>query len=378
MTQIDRYILSLFLRTVAVCFASLAGIFVVFHAFQNLNDLLDLAEKRETGLLSVMASYYGPYLLRLFDMTGAMMALMALLFVAAWLRHTGELTATLAAGVSHGRIFRGVILAALVIVVLQSASRELLLPKMRENLVLTSDLTGDAPQPILPSYDNVKGILLEGESIRPRSKLVLKPSFRLDGDYGEFGEILSAESAQWFPGGAGSPEGYLLQNVRLPENIDDLVSTGTPDQLVLMTRKDQAWIQAGCCFVATTVTPEILQTNQTATRLSSSLELIRRLRNPAVHNSMMTRVLLHERFTRIPLDFSLILLGLPMLVNRNNRNLFMMVGAAVGTILFFFALKAFASWVGGGGYLAPSIAVWIPLLILGPFGYMRFREVETV
>ncbi len=41
MTQIDRYILTLFFRTVLVCFLSLAGVFVVFHAFTNMDQLLD-------------------------------------------------------------------------------------------------------------------------------------------------------------------------------------------------------------------------------------------------------------------------------------------------------------------------------------------------
>ena len=41
MTKIDRYILTLFLRTVIVCFCSIAGIFIVFHAFTSLEDNLN-------------------------------------------------------------------------------------------------------------------------------------------------------------------------------------------------------------------------------------------------------------------------------------------------------------------------------------------------
>lgn len=386
-TQIDRYILSLFMRTFLVCFASLSGIFVVFHAFTNMSDLAELAEERGVGISKVMAEYYGPYLLLLFDWTGAIIALMALLFVVGWLRRTGELTATLSAGISHGRIFRPMLFAALTIVLVQLASREMLLPTMRDALSMKSkDLSGDAPQPILPSYDKISGILLKGDSIRPKSKQIITPSFRLDADYPGFGESIVAVSARWLPADENHPEGYLLHSVYIPTAIDYIPSAGAHDpsseahdRPVLMTAHDQPWIKSGECFVATPVNAEILQTDQSSTRLCSSLQLFRRLRNPAVHNSMATRVLLHERIMRVPLDFSLFLLGLPLVVNRRGRNLFMMIGAAIGMVTLFFALKTAGSAMGGGGYLlSPPAAAWMPLLILGPLAYMRLREVQTV
>lgn len=379
-TQIDRYILTLFFRTFAVCFASLSGIFVVFHAFTNMSDLTELAEQRGVGITSVMAEYYGPYLLLLFDWTGAIIALMTLLFVVGWLRRTGELTATLAAGISHGRIFRSMVFAAAAIVLVQFASRELLLPSMRDALSMKSkDLSGDAPQPILPSYDKISGILLEGKSIRPRSKQIIRPSFRLDGDYPGFGEAIVSVSAQWLPANDQHDEGYLMQEVKMPPDIDQIPSAGVGDRMVLLTTFDQSWIGAGECFVATPVNAEILQTDQSSTRLCSSLHLFHRLRNPAVHNAMATRVLLHERLVRVPLDFVLFLLGLPLVVNRRGRNLFMMISSSIGLVVFFFVLKTTGSAMGSGGYLlSPAVAAWMPMLVLGPFAYMRLREVETV
>ncbi|MEO1616508.1 MAG: LptF/LptG family permease [Planctomycetota bacterium] len=380
MTQIDRYILRLFLRTFLVCFASLSGIFVVFHAFTNMGDLADLAEERGVGIASVMGEYYGPYLLLLFDWTGAIISLMALLFVVGWLRRTGELTSTLAAGVSHGRVFRSMVFAALAIVLVQFASREFLLPSMRDELSMKSkDLTGDLPQPILPNYDNLSGILLEGQSIRPRSRQIQYPVFRLDVDYAGFGDVLAGQTAQWLEADEAHPEGYLLTSVHAPPGIDYIPSAGTDDRLVLMTAKDQPWIASGECFVVTPINAEILQTDQSSTRLCSSAHLFGRLRNPAVHNPMSTHVLLHERLVRVPLDFALFLLGLPLVVNRGQKNLFVMIGAAMGMVVFFFALKTAGSAMGGGGYLLPpAIAAWMPLLVLGPFAYMRLREVQTL
>ena len=94
---------------------------------------------------------------------------------------------------------------------------------------------------------------------------------------------------------------------------------------------------------------------------------------------MSLQVLLHERIIRPPLDFALILLGLPLVVNRRGRNLFVMIGAAMLTVLAFFFIKTLAGAMGGSGYLlSPTMAAWVPLLIIGPVAYVRFRDVQLV
>ena len=379
MTQIDRYILVLFLRTVFVCFCSLAGIFVVFHAFTNMNSLTSQAQA-QGGLLIVALKFYGPYMLMLFDMTGAIITLMAFLFTAGWLRRSGELTATLAAGVSHGRIMRPMIIAAVAIILVQLANRELLVPRYRD--VLTSkpsQMSRDAQQPVLPVYDNINAILLEGKTLKPHQKEINRPNFRLDGDYGKYGDILIADTATWMEAEGQRPSGYLLNRVSRPKQIDTLPSLGANGRPVLMTSADQDWLSAGQCFVATTVNTNLLQTSDAATRLSSVKELASRVRNPAVHSSAALKVLLHERIVRVPLDIVLILLGLPLVVNQHGRGLFALIGIAIGTVLFFFALKTVAGTMGGNGYLVtPPIAAWIPLIVLGPIAYIRYRDVQTV
>jgi lipopolysaccharide export system permease protein len=73
------------------------------------------------------------------------------------------------------------------------------------------------------------------------------------------------------------------------------------------------------------------------------------------------------------------LLGLPMVVNRHGRNLFVMIGAAMLTVMAFFAIKTLSGALGGSGYLlSPTMAAWTPLLILGPVAYVRLRESQLV
>ncbi len=376
-TKIDRYILTLFLRTVLICFCSIAGIFVVFHAFTSMDELVKQGQERD-GLLRVMFRYYGPYLLLMFDWTGAIITLMAFLFTIGWLRRTGELTSTLAAGISHGRLLRPMIIASLAIVTFQLFNRELVLPGFRDALSLKAkDITGQSEQPILAQYDKVNRILIDGRSLIAKSNLLIEPSFRLDGDYPGYGDLLLAKTGHWIEAEADHPAGYLLEGVQRPENIDELPSVGVTGRSILSTSGDQAWLRPRQCFLATSVHIDLLQTNQSATRMASVAELIGRVRNPAIHSSMSLQVLLHERIIRAPLDFALILLGLPLVVNRRGRNLFVMIGAAMMTVLTFFLIKSVCGAMGGNGYgLSPVMAAWIPLIVIGPLAYVRFREVQ--
>lgn len=360
-----------------ISFCSIAGIVIVFHAFTSMDDLVRQGQT-EGGLLPVMVRFYGPYLLLLFDWTVAIIALMGFLFTVGWLRRSGELSAILSAGISHGRIFRPIILASGVIVLLQMVSRELVLPSYRNVLAMKAKvMAGESEQPILANYDKINRILVDGTALIANSQVIRAPSFRLDGDYPGFGDLLLARSARWVEANAQHPAGYLLEGVQRPEQIDRLPSVGINGRPILMTSHDQLWLRSRQCFFATSVHTDLLQISQSATRMASVAELIRRVRNPAVHSSLSLQVLLHERFIRPPLDFALILLGLPLVVNRRRRNLFVMIGIAMMTVLAFFGIKTLAGAMGGSGYLlSPAMAAWLPLLILGPLAYVRLRDVH--
>jgi lipopolysaccharide export system permease protein len=72
------------------------------------------------------------------------------------------------------------------------------------------------------------------------------------------------------------------------------------------------------------------------------------------------------------------MLGLPLMVNRGEKRLFSMIAQAMGLVLLFFGLKTLASGMGGSGYMiSPSMAAWLPLLVLGPAAFVRYRDVQV-
>ncbi len=407
MTKIDRYIFALFGRTIVICFCSLGGVFVVFHAFNHLDDLAKQSQS-DGSMAITLANYYGPYLLMLFDWTGSIITLVAMLFTVGWLRRSGELTALLAAGINHGRILRPMMALTLVVVLLQLANRELLIPKYRDILTTKpGELRSEEAQAMLPSYDRAAGILIEGAGLVAGDTMIQSPTFRLHASYPGYGDIISGDKAIWREPADGMLSGYLISGVTRPKNIDTL-PPGAPTILdrpsdvverasaedehsvspsphsrneksrpVLFSRRDVSWLRSGECFVATTVNPEVLRDNPRSTRMTGMPELVRRVRNSSVHSSDALRVMLHERLLRAPLDICMVLLGLPLVVNRGDKRLFGVVAQAMGIVLAFFGLKTVASGMGGSGYLlSPSMAAWLPLLILGPFAFVRYRDVQ--
>ncbi len=377
MTQIDRYILVLFARTMLICFLSLGGVFVVFHAFNNLDELSKMMSDGRSAPV-VLLGFYGPYMLMLFDWTASIIALMAMLFTVSWLRRSGELTALLAAGVKHGRILRPMLMLVAIVIVVQAISREWVIPPYREVLTSKPDEIREAKtQPMLPAYDKSSGILIEGDGLQPRDSQILQPSFRLYAAYPGFGDLIEGRTATWRDAADGVPSGYVVTGVSRPAEIDTLAKGTILDRPVLFTRRDLPWLQSGECFVATTLDIEVLLDNPRSTRMAGMPELIRRIRNASVHSSKDLHTLLHERMLRAPLDFCLVLMGLPLVVNRGDKRLFSMIAQALGVVLLFFGIKTLAAAMAGGGYfLSPAMAAWIPLLVLGPIAYVRYLDAQ--
>lgn len=374
MTRIDRYVLVMFLRTMLICFLSIGGVFVLFHAFSHLDDLFQLAKESDSAVLA-LAGYYGPYMVMLFDWTGTIIAMVAMLFTVAWLRGSGELTSLLAAGINHGRIVRPILVAVAVVILVQTVCREWVIPAHREALTnKPRDLRSGLTRAILPSYDKSTGILIEGEGLFLGENRVERPSFRLYAAVGQYGDAIDGASAQWLAASDDRPPGYLVDQVTRPAEIDSLPAGTVNGREVILTNRSADWVGPGQCYVVTTIDPEVLLDNPRSTRLAGMGELMRRVRNGSVHSSMDVHVLLHERMLRPPLDFCLLLMGLPLVVNRDQRRLFAVIGRAIGIVLMFFALKTAATALAAGGYvLTPAMAAWSPLLLLGPIAVVRFR-----
>jgi lipopolysaccharide export system permease protein len=367
MSTFDRYVVGSFIRIALKCFLSAAGLYCVIDAFSNMDELVGLG-RQMNGLLAVLADYYGPRIPWFFDRGSSLIALIAALFVLHSLQRSQELTAVMAAGISPSRVIRPLIGAAAAIAVLAAANREFLLPQYRDRLVRNAqDWLGQSARPVQPTTDHRTEILLNGKAIYAGERRIEQPNFQLYQRYAQFDRFLQAANAFYLPAHPGRPAGYRLDDVSEPKDPSTIPSVIVDGNPVILTPHDQDWLGPQQLFVASDVSFDQLAGGSSWRRYSSTWELVRELRNPSLDYGLDARVTVHARVVQPLLDMTLFLLGLPLILTRENRSIFVSIGWCFLIVLGFFLVVVVCQALGNSGYLLnPSLAAWCPLMIFIP------------
>lgn len=342
-------------------------------------DEINTYAERVGSMPLALLQFYGPYSFLLFELTGAIVSLLALLFSVGLLRRTGELTALLSTGISHGRIMRPMLAAALVLTLLAALNREFVLPRWQDQLSLKAqDIVNSTEKPLLPVYDRMAGVLIKGKGLLMLEQEIVAPAFKLHNRLPQVGSQLVAEKARWVPASEQHPAGFVLKRVTVPKNIDQIPSQRISEHALVQTSFDTPWLESQECFVASRVEFDFLQPGTAWMRMAKTSDLVRRVSNPAVYCSSDVRVTLHDRWLRPFLDFSLVLLSLSLVVGRKNRNMFVVTGYATLLVGLFFGLRTLFHTLGGNDYLIdPATAAWVPLIVLGPVAYVRYQVLQV-
>lgn len=364
---LDRYLLRQFLQTLAICYLSLAGLYVVFDAFTNLESFLQAAPTPR-ALLGLMAEYYGYRAIWFFDRTAGLLLLAAAMFTVAWIQRHNELVALQAAGIPRLRVLRPVIAAAAVVIALAAANRELLMPRFRMEIARRPyDLLTDRPRELSPQFDQQTNILIRGKATYLANHRIEAPNFLLPPELDHYARQIEAREAFYRPPQAGKPGGYLLVGVQQPKDLasrPSLVAEGRP---IIVTPHDAPdWLQPDQCFVVSDVTFEQLADLGAWREYSSTAQLIRGLRNRSLEFGARLRVIIHSRIVQPLLDFTLLFLGLPLVLTRYHRNVFVALGWC-GLVVAGFSVVVLASQhLGASSALSAALAAWLPLMLFGP------------
>ncbi|GAG11261.1 unnamed protein product, partial [marine sediment metagenome] len=210
MKIIDRYVLRQFFQTFVICYLSLNGLYIVFDAFTNLEEFLRCADQ-QGGLLWLMGRHYAYRSVLFFDRTSGLLTLVAAMFTVTWIQRHNEMTALMSAGISRLRVVRPIIGAAIVVTLLSATSRELLIPRFRDELARRpQDLLGDVPQELQPRYDNRTDVLIRGQATYGDRQRIDQPSFLLPPALDRCGKQLVAKEALFEPPNGDRPGGYLM------------------------------------------------------------------------------------------------------------------------------------------------------------------------
>ena len=368
MRKIDRYLLRQFVQVFVICFVSLAGLYTVIDAFGRLDDFT--GEGRSFAESAMAAGrYYALQSLGFFNRTSGVLTLIAAMFTVTWIQRHNEMTALLAAGIPRITVLRPVLIASVGVAVIAAGVREFALPRLRHEMTLDSkDLSGQRTVELKPRYDNVSDILLGGDSANLKTREIVEPAFslppRLSATYGK---QLVGDTAAYLPAAGQRPAGYLLRGVRAPRDVDRRPSRADAEGLPeIVTRRDASWLNEREVFVASGVSFDLLAAGPQWRDLASTSELVRELGSPSTDLGPDVRVAVHGRLVQPVLDVTLLLVGLPLVVSRGARSPFVSIGLSVVVVTGFFLLTVGGQALGAGGWLKPSLAAWLPLLVFVP------------
>lgn len=367
MRIIHRYLLRQFLWTFVICYVSLTGLYIVLDAFTNLEEFLRYANKGG-GVLVMMASHYGYRGIWFFDKFAGLLALIAAMFTMTWIQRHNEMTALMSAGVSRVRVVAPVLGAAVAIAILAAANREFVLPRFREQLTRRpKDLVGDVAQKLQSQNDNRTGILFRGKATFADQKRIENPDFLLPTSLSDYGRLLVAENAFYKPPGKDRPGGYLFDKVENPKYLDTQPSLELNGEPVLITPHDAPdWLRPDQCFVVSDVRFEQLTNAEAWRQYSSTADLVAGLHNPSLGYRAETRVAVHGRLVQPFLDVTLLFLGLPLVLRRGDRNVFIAIGIAAAVVAGFMLVVMASHYLGSVSSLSPAFAAWAPLMLFVP------------
>ncbi len=367
MKIIDRYIFFHFLQSFFLAYLSLTFVFVVFDFFTNMDEF-SRGASQAGGLLRLAISFYGPHSLAFLERMLGLLVLSSALFTVAWLQRHNELTALLAAGISRLRVVAPILVGAVMAILLGVALREIVLPQLRDALARTSkDPFGQNGKPIQPRYDNQTEILFRGKAGFRKDRRISEPSLLLPPELDAYGGQLQAENAYYFPPQANRPGGFLLDKVTRPTDLASQPSLELKGRTIIITPMDAAWLRSDQCFVVTDLDYDQLAGDRVWLEYSSTATLIRGLHNPSLDLGADVRVRIHSRFVQPIRDLTLLFLGLPLLLRREQRNVFLALGLGLAIVIVFTTVVLAWEYLGANETISPALAAWGPLFIFVPF-----------
>jgi lipopolysaccharide export system permease protein len=263
------------------------------------------------------------------------------------------------------------VIATIVVAVLAAANREIGLPRFRDKLSRNAqDWLGEKSAQFTPRRDNRSNILITGKAAIAARREIEQPSFRLPGACASFGRQLVAARARCVSETTDHPQGFLLEEVTQPENIAAIESQFDEKRPVILTAREHTWLKPNQCFVASDISFDHLTEDAALRQYSSTPQLISELHNPSLDYGAETRVTVHRRFVQPVLDVTLVCLGLPLVLSRSHRNMFVAAGQCLLLVGLFFVIGLACQSLGNTVVISPALAAWLPLMILGPVAYV--------
>jgi lipopolysaccharide export LptBFGC system permease protein LptF len=363
---LHRYLVSQFAKTFVMAFICVFGLMAIGDFVGHLSEFMD-GSGSNTRLASVLAAYYGARVPWFLDKSGAILALLASVFVLARWQRYQEFTAVQAAGISRWQVVKPLVFCAAGVAILGALNREFGIPRFQDQLCHgASDAVGNGSSPMDLRYDPETNILFDGKSINARDQSIEQVQLRLPSSWPGLGRSIRAEKARFQDATAEHPSGYRLSGVESRIPLPQVSSVRAREQTILFSPKDFPWLGAAECFVYSRMPVEAFRGGGRWRHYASTSQLIAGIQDGSMEFSPDVRVTTHARFVQPVLDLLLLFLGLPFALESQRRHVFSSAAKSLAVITIFSLIVGFSRAFGIQGVLAPALAAWLPLAILAP------------
>jgi lipopolysaccharide export system permease protein len=356
----DRYLMRRFLHVYFILFLSMYGLFVIIDGFTNIDDF---SEGQGTGaMLQSMATHYLFQSVVFFDLIGSILAVTAVMVVFALLQKSSEILPILAAGIPMTRLLRPVVYGMGVLTLGIVINQEVVLPRISHFLEAPRGQKATGDKSVEPVYDHQTQILITGRSLFVREQRMEQATFVLP--IGEVAAELTnirAKNARWFSKTPDREAGWLLEGA-IPKFSDIHLTAGGVTHVLPTEKPDEIFIVTGVSF-------DQLYSRHSSYKYLSTLDLIRRIKNPSDIVSIKAQVMhLHTRLVRPLLNLACVFIAVPLIVRRESRSLitsFALCSVVLGAML---ALLQLCAYLGQVNLLRADVAAWLPIIACGTVG----------
>jgi len=371
MSIVDRYLCSVFVKTLLVCFLSFSGLFTVLHLFSNIDELNFVADK--VGWPTVLKEFYLPRMAELFDKSAGILILFAAVFSVSLLQRRREMTALESAGLTKLRILRPVFVLSFILIGLTIANRELLIPRLKTQLVRTPQSWGDKGKTDMSVQTDINNVTIQGDDFYFADQRISDIQVELPFDAAPPTAPLQAKSGFLRKAEEWRPAGLMLDVVTsnmssLSESIKD-----ANGELLVYTPANYTWLSERQLFVRCDFSKDQIAYGKSQEQYQSTSELVQSANKP---KRWSTRSAIHTRLIRPILDVTLLLLGLPLVIGGIERNVFVSAGICFG-IVGLVQLTTLACYsLGTSSLIRPALAAWAPVLLFVPAAMVAMRGLK--
>lgn len=186
---------------------------------------------------------------------------------------------------------------------------------------------------------------------------------------------IAADSGTYLSAQADRPAGYLLSQVS--REIRDMPDVVRDERTVVYSGQSHEWLGEDQVFVAAKIDTMELAFPKELARYSTLPEMIEGNRQPATSWSNQRRVDVHWRIIQPIFDLTLVLIGLPLVISRGERSLFVAASVCLLLVMLMILVVIGSHAMGAARIVSPpSLAAWLPVLIFLPIAFVMYRLLD--